>query len=135
MIKENLRIIIADDSVVFAEALGLLLRNNKFNIIDVCYNGRELISSAKLNSAQLILADIEMPEMNGIEAARIVNYKYPHIPLIALSMHFEKVFLNEIIMVGFKGFLYKPETPQKLLEVIDQVLDNKFVFPNNLKMP
>ena len=134
MIKENLRIIIADDNDFFAEALSLLLRNNKFNIIDVCRNGRELVSSLQLSRAHLILADIEMPEMDGIEAAKIVNSKYPHIPLIALSMYFEKIYLNEIIMVGFKGFLYKPEIPQKLIGLIDQVLDNKFVFPNNLKI-
>ena len=134
MIKENLRIIIADDNDFFAEALSLLLRNNKFNIIDVCRNGRDLVSSLQLSRAHLILADIEMPEMDGIEAAKIVNSKYPHIPLIALSMYFEKIYLNEIIMVGFKGFLYKPEIPQKLIGLIDQVLDNKFVFPNNLKI-
>ena len=133
MSKKLIHIIIADDSPTFLDGLQLILsRNNQYKVIDVCYNGLELNESEMLGKADLILSDIDMPEYNGIEAAKRINFRYPKLPLIALTMHKENVFLKDIVLAGFKGFLYKPEIAGSLYEVINKVLNNKFSFPEDL---
>lgn len=132
---DKINVIIADDNENFLEGLKLMLSiNKKFNIIDSCKNGKMLVESAEKLKADLILTDIDMPEMDGIQAAKIINFSQPDVCMIALTMFIDKVFLVDIINAGFKGFVYKPDTAKNLMETIDMVLDNKFVFPNELKL-
>jgi DNA-binding NarL/FixJ family response regulator len=133
--KNKINIIITDDSPTFIAALSELLSTDpRFNIIDTCCNGLELTNNKNLIKAHLLLIDIEMPKMNGLEAARSINFKLPTLPMIALTMHQEKVYLADIVRSGFRAFVFKPEIPSKLLNIIDLVLQNKFIFPDNLKI-
>lgn len=133
MSKEKINIILVDDSKAFLEALQVVLKKcTNCNVIDICYNGKELVGCESLPKADLIISDIEMPEMNGIEAAKRVNYSYPQLPMLALTMHIEGVFLEDIVMAGFRGFVYKPEVSIKLNDVINKVLNKQFVFPDYL---
>lgn len=133
--ENKLKIIIADDSKTFLEGFRFIIsRNENYSIIDVCCNGKELIDSPLLYSADIIITDIDMPQMNGMEAARIINKRYPHLPIVALTMHIESVFLKDLIESGFNAFIYKPNVSKKLHSVINQVLNNEFVFPENIKL-
>lgn len=133
--NKEINTIIADDSKTFLEGLHFMLSKSKrFNVIDKCSNGKELIESDQLINADLILTDIEMPEKNGLEAARLINFSHPSLPIIAMTMHVEKVFLTEIIETGFRGFLYKPDIPKELFNVIDSVFKKKLSFPQKLKI-
>ena len=133
--KDKIQIIITDDSPPFIEGLILMLsKNQNFRILDTCSNGLKLVSNTSLSKADLLLVDIEMPEMNGLEAAKRVNYQYPNLPMIALTMYQDKVYLLDIVSSGFKAFILKPEVPQKLFEVIQLVLADKYAFPKNLKI-
>ncbi|NJO91181.1 MAG: response regulator transcription factor [Chloroflexia bacterium] len=135
MTKEKINIILVDDSKVFIEGLKIILSKclNCF-VLDTCNNGNELLESQYLSESDLIILDIEMPVMNGLEAAKRVNIIYPYLPMLALTMHYDKVFLEDIIGAGFKGFIYKPEVSKRLNEVISKILNNEFVFPDNLKI-
>lgn len=136
MIKQGIiHIIITDDNAIFTEGLKFQLsRMQDCDVIDVCKNGEELVNNGNLHKADLLFIDIEMPVMNGIESAKIVNNKYPDLPMIALTMHQEMVLLQNIIAAGFKGIIYKPEVPKKLSETIRKVLSNQYAFPDNLKI-
>ena len=135
MIGKTINIIIADDNSSFIKGLQFILsRSKSYKVIDVCSDGKELIESQQLHNADLVLTDIEMPNMNGIESGKRICFMYPKLPMIALTMHIEKIFLIDIIRAGFKGFIYKPEVPKQLIKVITQVLSNNFVFPENLKI-
>lgn len=130
-----INIIIADDSPVFIEALSFLFsKNQKYNIIDVCSNGLELVSSKNIYHADILLIDIEMPVMNGYQAATKINFNYSSLPMIALTMHSENVYLSEFIKAGFRGYIHKPDSYQNLFRVIDEVINNKMVFPKNIKI-
>ncbi len=129
------KIIIADDSSLFLEGLNFIInRNKQFEVIDTCKNGIELINSPFLLKSDIVLSDIEMPEMNGIEAAKRINYLNPNLPLIALTMFLEKVYLRTIVEAGFKGFIYKPKVYIELFDIIDRVLKNQYVFPGYLTL-
>lgn len=132
--NDQIKIIIADDSPEYIEGLKvLLLTSSKYQILDVCENGLELVQNPKLHLADLLLIDINMPKMNGLEAAKQIDIDYPHLPMIAITMYQDELYLKDIISMGFNAFVHKPETSNSLLKVINQILNKKFVFPNSLK--
>ena len=135
-LEEKIKVIIADDNHTFVDALctWLLEEEDQYEILDTCYNGKELLENSKLGYADVIITDIEMPVMNGIEAAMKINIIYSKLPLIALTMHKDKVYLNEIIGAGFKAFIYKPEIADCITDVISEVLKDNFIFPDDLKL-
>lgn len=133
--NEKVKIIIADDSKSFIEGLTLLLNTSgKYEIINICQNGEELVKCKNLYDAGILLIDIDMPILNGLEAAELIDREFPYIPKIAITMHEETLYLKDIISVGFKGFVSKPDTAITLFDTINQVLENNFVFPENLKL-
>ncbi|PLX17369.1 MAG: hypothetical protein C0599_13705 [Salinivirgaceae bacterium] len=132
--EKKINTIIADDNKRFLQGLEFILSKMDYKVIETCNDGIDLINSPNLQYADLILTDLEMPHMGGFEAGLRVNYLYPHIPIIALTMHQEKVYLEEIIKSGFKGFIYKPDISKKISQVIDQVFHNEFAFPKKLKL-
>lgn len=135
MNRENINILIAEDNEQFSEGIRLILRKfPKYCVLDVCRNGQELLDSSFLITADLILTDIEMPVLNGINAAKRINILYPEKPIIAITMHTEMVYLEDLILTGFRGFVHKPDIAVHLIEVIEKVLNKNFVFPYNLKL-
>jgi DNA-binding NarL/FixJ family response regulator len=133
--KNKINTIIVDDNPVFLAGLNSLLnRDSRFIVIEKLSSGKALLESKNLENADLILLDIEMPEMNGIEAAKRVNFKEPRIKLVAITMYQDKVYLEQLVMVGFRGFVNKSEVTTNLFGVIDQVLKNKLAYPSNIKL-
>ena len=130
---EKIKIIIADDYPRYIQGLKHILSTSSiYKILDECENGLELTKSPELPFVNVLLVDIDMPVMNGIEAAKKINWDYPQLPMIAITMHQDTLYLNDIIGAGFKAFIYKPEAADNLLNVIEQVINKKFVFPDNL---
>ena len=131
---EPIKIILVDNNLQFLEGLQLFFqRDSKYHVLELLSNGEQLVSSDKLHLADLIISDIDMPVMGGVEAARKVNEKLPHLPIIALTMHVESVFIADMISAGFKGYVYKPKLTKDLIRVINEVLNESVSFPDNLK--
>lgn len=132
-LEDKIKIIITDDSPSFMEGLELLLvSGGRFEIIGRCANGAELCRDRNLSMADLLLIDFEMPVMNGIEAAKKINFIHPQIPMIIVTMNIQTIFLKDVVYAGFKGFVYKANLQSELLPTIEKVLNNKFVFPKEL---
>lgn len=126
---DKIKVIIADDYPEYIEALEFILSNsNKYLVIDKCYNGLELVESSQLHRAEVLLVDIKMPKLNGLEAAIRIKKDLPHIPMIAVTMEIEQLYLKDIINAGFNGYVYKPEASENLLNVIEDVMNQNFVF-------
>ena len=134
LFSKKIQLIIADDSPEFLEGLAILVSaSEKYSIFKTYENGEQLIQSKFLNQASILLIDIEMAGINGFEAAKSICKEYPDLPLIALSMHTENIYLEEIIRAGFKAFIHKPQTSLVLFNILDKVLENKYAFPINLR--
>lgn len=134
-ILKPIKVVIADDSPMFREMLKVMFKSSdKYEVIDEYTNGEDLVISSSVNIADVVLVDIDMPIKDGVQAAREINYQNASIPLIAITLHKEAVYLHEIISAGFKGFIYKPEVATQLFSTIEKVLEKGFVFPASLKM-
>lgn len=133
--NDKIKLIIADDNATFIEALNFFLsKYEKFKVIDICNNGLELVESKKLFEADVLLVDVQMPELDGISAGKKINQRFPKLPMIAITMIEGAVYLDELVYNGFRGYVHKLEIPTKLIDTIDKVLNKTFVFPNHLKI-
>lgn len=116
---EIISVIIADDHVIFRKGLTTILNEiPSVKLIAEASNGHELLEILKTNMADVIIMDIRMPGMDGIEATRKVHILYPDISIIALTMHEEIGYFNKMIEAGARGFLLKKTNKAQLEESI-----------------
>ncbi|GAB4328871.1 MAG: response regulator transcription factor [Bacteroidales bacterium] len=117
------RVMIVDDHVIFRKGLRAVLEEIEFiKVVGEASNGHELLSMLKKQPADLILMDIKMPVMDGIEATRKVTEQFPDTRVIALTMFEEVSYFNKMIEAGASGFLLKKTTGDELRKAIEQVL-------------
>jgi two-component system, NarL family, nitrate/nitrite response regulator NarL len=125
-----LRILIADDYEVVRAGIRTLLHWRHDVEIVEARNGQEAIYQARKTNPDLIILDITMPVMSGIEAARQLKKEMPTIPIVILSMHDGQSITNELTRIGVQGFVSKNDAAQKLPDAIDAVLAGGTYFGN-----
>ncbi|MBN1199775.1 MAG: response regulator transcription factor [Bacteroidales bacterium] len=114
-----IKVIIADDHIIFRKGLSTILNEiGNVKVVGEAANGLELLELLRKTPADVILMDIKMPQMDGIEATRNVIAHYPDIRVIALTMHEEISYFNKMIEVGATGFLLKKTTQDELEKAI-----------------
>lgn len=126
---EIAKVIIVDDHVIFRKGLFTILNEIDFvKVVGEASNGNELLELLKKQSVDVILMDIKMPVMDGIEATAKVTAKYPDIKVVALTMFEEISYFNKMIEAGASGFLLKKTTSEELEKAINLVLLDESYF-------
>jgi DNA-binding NarL/FixJ family response regulator len=129
------RIIIADDHQLVAEGLKAIIESgNEHKVIAVAMNGSELIKQLELVQPELLLLDVDMPVMNGIEAMQLLQKNYPDLKVIVLSMHEEKSLVKKFVDMGACGFLIKNTDQDELLMAIKRIIGGGQYFSSALTM-
>ena len=124
------RIILADDHKIFAEGLKRLLEPD-YEVVAIVEDGEELVATAAQLPADLILADISMPGLNGIEAARQIIESNRDAKIILLTMHDEVTYVTTALDAGIHGYVLKQAQPRELLAAIKEVLKGSvYVSPS-----
>ena len=129
----KIRIIIADDHQLFRNGLKILLDSfPEFEVAGEASNGEEFLKMIKTTPADIALMDINMPEMDGIEATRKALKIYPAISIIALSMYGEEEYYYKIVDAGAKGFILKDSDISEVKEAILTVIKGGSYFSQEL---
>jgi two-component system, NarL family, response regulator DegU len=117
---DKTNILIVDDQLLFAESLKTVLetRGNNLNIVSIAANGKEAIHMAEIHHPHVILMDIRMPEMNGVEAVKIIKDKFPDIIVIMLTTFDDDHYIHNALNNGATGYLLKNTPPEKLISSI-----------------
>ncbi len=125
------KILIADDHIITREGLGALLEKEPgINLVAEADNGRAALRLARKHSPDVIVMDINMPGLNGIEAARQVIADTPHVKIIALSMYSDRSYVRGMLMAGASGYLLKSCAFEELATAIKTVmLDKTYICP------
>ncbi|HSU29085.1 MAG TPA: response regulator transcription factor, partial [Chitinophagaceae bacterium] len=127
-----IRIIIADDHEVFREGFQSMLKKYKeIELVGEAENGNELIRLAESLHPDVIVTDIKMPKMDGIEATRILAESHPHIHVIALSMFDDDDLIIDMLEAGAKGYLLKNAHKEDIVEAIKTVYNDEPYYCNN----
>ncbi len=122
-------IAIAEDQAMFRAGLIAILKTaHRIQPIFEAENGKELIEKLKERQPHVILLDISMPVMDGIEAAKYIRKHYPDVRILVLSNHDEDVFILNMIEIGANGYLLKDAEPKEMIEAIRIVVENKYYF-------
>lgn len=125
-----IRILIADDHQMFREGIKSLLEQScEFQVVAMAETGCRAIELARHHVPDLIIMDVSMPDLNGIDATRRILEELPETRVIALSMHSEKHFVLEMLKAGAVGYLLKDEAFDTLLEAIDTIRSGGTCLP------
>jgi DNA-binding NarL/FixJ family response regulator len=116
------RILLVDDHAVVRQGFKMILdAQSDMEIVGEAANGREAVELAAQLNPDIVVMDVAMPELNGIEATRRVIASDPHIRVIALSMHKDSVYVREILRAGARGYLLKDSGADDLVKAIRAV--------------
>jgi DNA-binding NarL/FixJ family response regulator len=135
---ENIKIALADDEVLFRKGIAFLLQRKKnIDIIFEACNGEELVSFLRENNhngtnPDIIIIDLKMPVLNGVEATKIIHDEFPDIKIIALTSYNTKSFIANMIDVGAASYLVKNTTPQELMTTINEVHANGYYYNDDV---
>lgn len=127
--KYTIRLIIADDHEIFRDGLALMLSRQKdIILLGQASNGKELAELTAQHNPDVIITDIKMPVMDGIQASKLILKKQPDVKIIALSMFDEETLIVDMLEAGAKGYLLKNADKQEILDAIETVYEDKTYY-------
>jgi len=128
-------IIIVDDHRLFRSGLKFLLESEaKYKVIGEASDGSELLNMLSYLKPDLVIMDISMPEMNGIEATRLALSRYPSLRILILSMFGEPQYYNSLLDFGIKGFLLKDADNNEFFLAVGKIISGETYFSQALLM-
>ena len=121
--------IIADDHKVFRQGLNYTLNSDaQLKCIGEAENGAQLLQLLDSIQPDVILMDMKMPEMDGMEATKAVKAKHPNVKIIMLTMYDDENFVLHMLDVGVNGYLTKNADPEEIIKAIHTVNENDYYF-------
>lgn len=127
----DIRVAIADDHKLFRKGVILSLRHyNNIKFVLEAENGQELLNNIEQAKPQVVLMDLRMPVKDGIETTKYISRHYPHISVIALTMHEEEKFVIHLMENGANGYLLKSTDPVEIKKAITEVVLKGYYLNN-----
>lgn len=123
---QEINVFVVDDHQIFLDGIVSLLEDEpNIRIAGTAHNGKQAIEKIKQIKTDVVLMDINMPEMDGIEASKQLKKTHPDIKILMLTMHSEPRFIKECLEIGAKGYVMKNISKDDLLKAIETVYNNK----------
>jgi DNA-binding NarL/FixJ family response regulator len=120
------RILLADDHKIMRDGLRVLLeRESELAVVGEAENGRQAVRLARELEPEVVVMDVAMPDLNGMEAARQIKSELPSIKVIALSMHRDRRFIKGMLEAGALGYVLKESAFEEVAEAIHKVLTGR----------
>ena len=124
--KEPLKIILADDHVLIRHGIkNLLSQSGEFEVVGEASNGEELIVMLDDHPAELVILDISMPKIGGLEAIAMVRERRPAMKILIFTMHKSKQYFYHAMMAGADGYLVKDDSEEDLLRAIRRIQEGR----------
>ncbi len=130
---EKIKVFIVDDHQTFRDGLKFLLsKKEKYEVIGEAVNGKEFLEKVEASKPDVVLMDISMPEMNGIEATKEVKKILPDLKILALSMFGDEEYYYKMIHAGVHGFILKEAGSKDLEKGLNEVINGDNYFSSEL---
>ncbi len=128
-----IKIILVDDHPLFREGIAARLSmQGNIDIIAEAENGKQLLNQITTMHPDIVMMDISMPGMNGMDALEIMTEKFPHVSVIILSMHDDKEYILNVIRSGAAGYLLKDISGEEMIDAITKVYNGGKYFSNEV---
>lgn len=129
----SVRIALAEDNELFRRGMVAVLQKVRdFSLEVVASNGKELIDELALHEVDVVLLDIMMPEMDGVEAASIISNEFPAARMLAITMFDQEVYLQKMLEAGVSGYVIKDINSEQLEKAIRTVYEGKCYYSEEL---
>jgi DNA-binding NarL/FixJ family response regulator len=123
----KIRILLVDDHAVFREGLrSLLEKHDDMEVVGEADTGRAAVDMVCKLSPNVVILDIAMPELNGIDAAQQIRARAPETRIIALSMHSENIFVTGMLRAGVMGYILKASAFEEVIQATRAVMSNTY---------
>lgn len=128
-----IRVLIVDDHAMFVDGLGYIIEREKdIEIVGACLTGRDVFIKAPLKEVDVMLLDINLPDMSGIDVCKKIISLHPHIKILVLSMFDEESYITELLRCGALGYILKNTGRRELLMAIRTVAGGKTYFSESI---
>ncbi len=122
-------IILVDDHKIFRQGLKSLITNEDLGkVVGEASDGKEFINLLSLPAPDLVLMDVDMPEMNGMEASQEALKIYPNLKIIAFTMYDDEEYFRKMVEIGVKGYIIKSTGINEVEQAISDVMNGKTYF-------
>lgn len=129
------RVILVDDHTIVRRGLAALLRSDgKFEIVAEAGDGEEALQRAKETEADLMILDLSMPRMNGLETIRRLTRQSPRLGVLVLSMYDDEQFVGQALRDGARGYILKHAMDEELFSALDAVLRGEQYVSSQIDM-
>lgn len=126
---KKINLLIADDHTMFLQGIvSLLEQESEINIVGKAVNGIEALEIIKTKNPDLIILDISMPEMDGIELSKILKKDFPEVKILIVSTHSNVKIISRLIRIGVNGYLLKNAEKSELLKAIHSIASGENYF-------
>ncbi len=130
----NISVIIVEDHSIFVEGLNSIFeRVEGLTVKGTFADGESALAFLKKEEVDVVFLDISLPEMSGLEVCKVIKAMNRNIKVIALTNHTEKSVIQEMLQNGANGYLLKNSSRQDLVAAIQEVINNRFVMPQELQ--
>jgi DNA-binding NarL/FixJ family response regulator len=131
----NIRLILVDDHKIVLDGIKALLDDlDGFDCVATAENGQKAVDLLKVFEVDVVLMDIDMPVMNGMEATRIIKKDFPNVKVISLTQHSERGMVKKLLECGSDGYLLKNIAQDELAEAIRKVKAGESAFSEEVSM-
>jgi DNA-binding NarL/FixJ family response regulator len=128
------RVLIADDQYLFSENLKLMLETltDDFKVVGIAANGEEAVSLAQKTQPDLVLMDVRMPVMDGVQAVKILHPKIPQAKIVMLTTFSDDVYLESALQYGAQGYILKTIKSQDFITSLRAITQGAVLFSNDV---
>ena len=125
----KIKLLVADDHKILLEGIVSLLQSEgSFDVAATAGNGYEVMELVKKNDYDICLLDINMPQMDGMEAAKLIRVVKPGTKIIMLTTYNDNEIISELVHIGVSGYLLKNSDRSELVEAIKKVMSGRYYF-------
>ena len=122
--KEKIKVILADDHKLLLSGLNMQMASwEEFEVIALCVNGKETVEACDKNIPDVILMDMQMPVLTGVEATKIIKEKHPDVKIVALTTFDDHDTVESALNAGCDGFLLKVSDPEQLRSSLHSIME------------
>jgi len=127
------KVAIADDHAMFVDGIESILRDEEtIKVVDRCFDGKSVFPMLSKQQIDVLLLDINLPDMSGIEVAKKINTDFPDVKIIAVSMYNEESIVSEMLNNGAQGYILKNTGRAELVQAIETVAAGQTYFSKDV---
>jgi DNA-binding NarL/FixJ family response regulator len=134
---KEIKVLLADDHLIIRDGIRYMLKGSKnIKVVAEASNGTDVIQYLERNqdTVDLVLMDINMPRLNGIDATEIITKRFSNVKVLALTMHAEESYIMSMVKAGALGYILKESSKEELFHAIEMVSEGKKYYSNDVSV-